>query len=115
MVYVPRDAEFVMMLHWWSVNKKHNKLGTMLLVMTNNPEVEKFCNFFFFFCFFFLQHARYPILILLSGETFHFLELCQYSGLIRQSGQSTVNRDSLRSKNLRQKGLILVLNQPFTP
>ena len=52
MVYVPRDAEFVMMLHRWSVSKKHNKLGTMLLVMTNNPEVEKFYKFFFFFFFF---------------------------------------------------------------
>ena len=73
MVYAPRDAEFVMMLHWWSVSKKHNKLGTMLLVMTNNPEVGVFLNFslfffFFFFFFFFLHHARYPILILLSGE-----------------------------------------------
>ena len=62
-----------MMLHRWGVSKKHNKLGTMFLVMTNNPDVQKFGDFFvfffvFFFCVFFLYHARYPFLILLSDE-----------------------------------------------
>ena len=58
-----------MMLHRWGVSKKHNKLGTMFLVMTNNPDVQKFGDFFvFFFVLFFLYHARYPFLILLSDE-----------------------------------------------
>ena len=59
-----------MMLHRWGVSKKHNKLGTMFLVMTNNPDVQKFGDFFVFFCVFFvfLYHARYPFLILLSDE-----------------------------------------------
>ena len=44
-----------MMLHRWGVSKKHNKLGTMFLVMTNNPDVQKFGDFFvFFLCFFFV-------------------------------------------------------------
>ena len=60
-----------MMLHRWGVSKKHNKLGTMFLVMTNNPDVQKFGDFFVFLCvcvFFSLYHARYPFLILLSDE-----------------------------------------------